>query len=183
MVKLNLGCGDRKIHGFINIDAREEVNPDAVVDVTKIHDSYKNVDLIYACHVLEHFPNKPFEFQKTTYMEVLASWYKSLKPGGILRLAVPDFRAICEHYFTHDDLQPLYRLLYGGQKYDFDFHYHIWDYSSLCRDLRDIGFKEVTRYSWRDTEHCFVDDYSQAYLPHMDKAKGKLMSLNVEAKK
>jgi len=45
----------------------------------------------------------------------------------------------------------------------------------------DVGFKEVVRYDWRKTEHFYVDDYSQAYLPHMDKTNGKLMSLNVEA--
>ena len=75
MVKLNLGCGDRKMHDFINVDARKDVNPDVVCDVTKIHEKFKNVDLIYACHVLEHFPNKSFEYQQRTWREVLESWH------------------------------------------------------------------------------------------------------------
>ena len=66
-------------------------------------------------------------------------------------------------------------------KYDFDFHFHCWNFESLCEDLTHIGFKEIRKYDWRKTEHFYVDDYSQAYLPHMDKAKGRLMSLNVEA--
>ena len=54
-VKLHLGCYDRKIHGFVNIDIREDVNPDVVDDVFKLKKFEKNsVDLIYACHVLEH---------------------------------------------------------------------------------------------------------------------------------
>ena len=36
---------------------------------------------------------------------------------------------------------------------------------------------------WRDTEHSELDDFSQSYLPHMDKDNGKLMSLNIEAVK
>ena len=42
MVKLNLGCGNRKIHNFINVDARKEVNPDVVCDVAKIHEKFEN---------------------------------------------------------------------------------------------------------------------------------------------
>ena len=61
----------------------------------------------------------------------------------------------------------------------------LWQHAfdTLKRDLLDIGFKSVERYNWKDTEHFYVDDYSQAYLPHMDKANGLLMSLNVEATK
>ena len=57
MTKLNLGCGDRKLHGFVNIDVREDIKPDVVCDITAINSQYDNeVELIYACHVLEHFP-------------------------------------------------------------------------------------------------------------------------------
>jgi hypothetical protein len=46
-----------------------------------------------------------------------------------------------------------------------------------------VGFKEVYLWDWRETEHSHIDDFSQAYLPHMDKENGVLMSLNIEAKK
>jgi predicted SAM-dependent methyltransferase len=181
MLKLNLGCGDRKLASFINVDAREEVDPDVVADVTSIHESFKDADLIYACHVLEHFPLKPSSFQPVTWKGVLRSWHTTLKEGGVLRLAVPDIEAVLEYYSETRDISSLYALLYGGQKYDFDFHYHCWSFETLKKDLLEAGFKEVKRYDWRKTEHFFADDYSQAYLPHMDKVNGKLMSLNVEA--
>ena len=44
-----------------------------------------------------------------------------------------------------------------------------------------IGFKDVYKYDWRQTEHSYIDDYTQSYLPHMDKENGTLLSLNVEA--
>ena len=53
----------------------------------------------------------------------------------------------------------------------------------LKEDLQKAGFKSVKKYDWRNTEHFYVDDYSQTYYPHMDKENGKLMSLNVEATK
>lgn len=182
-IKLNLGCGDRKMHGFINVDAREDLGPDVVADVTTINEKFKDVDLIYACHVLEHFPLKSSTFQPRTWKTTLENWYKTLKPGGVLRIAVPDIEAACKLYIETGKLDGLYSFFYGGQKYDFDFHYHCWDFNSLKKDLLDIGFKSVERYDWKKTEHFFVDDYSQAYLPHMDKANGRLMSLNVEAVK
>tara|TARA_R110000823_G_scaffold303100_1_gene424411 strand:- start:1295 stop:1864 length:570 start_codon:yes stop_codon:yes gene_type:complete len=181
LIKLNLGCGNRKMHGFINVDAREDVKPDFVADVTKINEQFNGVDLIYACHVLEHFPLKPSTFQPTPYKEVLKNWFSTLKDGGVLRLAIPDIDAACRYYVDTGDLDILYAFFYGGQKYDFDFHYHCWNFETLKRDLLEVGFKEVNLYDWSKTEHFYVDDYSQAYLPHMDKKNGKLMSLNVEA--
>ena len=82
-----------------------------------------------------------------------------------------------------NDFDTVRPFFYGGQKYDYDFHYHGWSFDTLKKALFDVGFKEVSHYDWQKTEHFYVDDYSQAYLPHMDKVNGKLMSLNVEAVK
>ena len=110
-IKLNLGCGYRKMHGFINVDARDNLSPDVVADVSKIDEKFKDVDLIYACHVLEHFPLRPFTFQPITWGDVLSSWYRTLKPGGILRLAVPDIEGVCKHYLATGNLDDLNALL------------------------------------------------------------------------
>jgi hypothetical protein len=59
----------------------------------------------------------------------------------------------------------------------------MFDFPTLEKALLDVGFKEVAVYDWRKTEHSDLDDYSQAYYPHMDKENGKLLSLNVEARK
>ena len=183
MIKLNLGCGDRKIHGFVNVDARNDTNPDVVCDVTLINDRFKNVDLIYASNVLEHFPSKSFEYQKRTWQDVLTNWHATLKEGGVLRLSVPDIKAACEYYLLTNDFESVKAFFYGGQKSDFDFHYHGWSEETLTKALIETGFKTVERYDWSDTEHFYIDDYSQAYLPHMDKTNGKLMSLNIQATK
>ena len=174
-IKLHLGCFDRKIHGFINIDIRNDVNPDVVDDVFKLNKFKENsVDLIYACHVLEHADYVEAD-------EALRRWYQILKPGGKLRLAVPDMEAHFAHYYYHKDLRLLHSTFWGSQKHPYDYHKNGWDFKKLNEDLSAVGFKKVVRYDWRKTEHFYVDDYSQTYYPHMDKENGKLMSLNVEA--
>ena len=181
--KLNVGCGNKKIHGFTNVDVRQDVQPDVVADISKLSEQFYGVDLIYACHVLEHFPWKPSSFAPVTYVDVLKDWYETLRDGGVLRLAVPNFDVVIEHYLRYKDFKVLRSCFWGGQKYDNDFHYHGWTFDTLKEDLEKVGFKQVKKYDWRTTEHSFIDDYSQAYLPHMDKVNGTLMSLNVEAVK
>jgi len=183
--KLHLGCYDRKIHGFINIDIREDVNPDVVDDVFKLEKFENNsVDLIYACHILEHATKKDS-------ILVLKRWYEVLKPGGILRLCVPDLQAAFEYYICYKDLSVLQTIIYGSQKHPYDFHYTGWDEQSLSNDLKKVGFLKIKKYDWRETEHFYIDDHSQCYLPNMSYStrrvegdiEGKLVSLNVEATK
>lgn len=181
--KLNVGCGNRKIHGFINVDIREAVKPDAVCDVSKISETFKEIDLIYACHVLEHFPEKPFPFSMTTWKDVLEDWHKALRKGGIIRLSVPDLEAVCKRYLKTKDLCEVKSFFFGGQKYDYDYHFCGWDFETLSSALADVGFTDIRVYDWHETEHFYIDDYSQAYLPHMNKVSGELMSLNIEGTK
>ncbi|MFC1945689.1 hypothetical protein ACFLW1_00650 [Chloroflexota bacterium] len=49
--------------------------------------------------------------------------------------------------------------------------------------LDGAGFYNVHREDWRETEHRDHDDFSRAYLPHIDKENGTLVSLNIEAEK
>jgi hypothetical protein len=46
--------------------------------------------------------------------------------------------------------------------------------------LETNGFINTKLYDWRLTDHANIDDHSQAYIPHMDKNNGTLISLNVE---
>jgi predicted SAM-dependent methyltransferase len=175
-VKLHLGCGKRHIPGFVHIDAVDHPHIDHVCQIDRLpFIADGSVDLIYACHVLEHFKRREVD-------SVLGEWFRVLKPGGILRLAVPDFGAIATVYARHGDLDQVIGLLFGRQDYLYNIHYHVWDERTLNRALLRTGFSEVRRWDWRATEHADVDDYSQAYLPHMDKT-GVLMSLNLEAVK
>jgi len=179
-MKLHLGCGRRFIPGFIHVDIAEHDHVDhvsVVDDLSWVEDD--SVDLIYASHVLEHFG-------RVEVPRVLVEWARVLRRGGILRLAVPDFAACAKIYYEEglvDGLTGLVGLVCGGQRDTHDFHKMIFDEPLLTRLLSNAGFSEVRRWNWRTTEHARVDDFSQAYLPHMDKDDGLLMSLNLEGVK
>jgi SAM-dependent methyltransferase len=158
-----------------NLEHVDRVGP--VEDLSFL--STGSVDLIYASHVLEHIG-------RHDYLQVLAEWHRVLKPGGVLRVGVPDFRSIAEEYVAGQldgGLRDLVGLCVGGQRDDTDFHKMVFDEDLLAEALLGTGFVSVHRWDWRTTEHMAVDDYTQAYLPHMDKENGRLMSLNLEAVK
>lgn len=176
-MKLHLGCGKRFIEGFIHIDAVEYPHIDHVCSIDQL--SFlpdETCHLIYACHVLEHF-------KRREVARVLAEWNRVLKPGGVLRLSVPDFEAICKVYLSNHDIRSVIGPLFGRQDYLYNIHYNVFDFDSLSSALSSCGFRDVRRYDWRETEHANVDDYSQAYVPHLDKDNGILISLNVESRK
>lgn len=174
-MKLHLGCGHKRIEGFINIDCRYLPAVDRVENIRFLR-TFKpeTVELIYASHVLEHF-------SRWEYKHCLQRWFELLQPGGVARIAIPDFEAVCEYYMEHRDLRAVSGLLYGGQDYAENNHFWCWDFQNIEKELLEIGFSSVKRFDWWETEHAAVDDCSQAYLPHMDKQDGKLMSLNIEA--
>lgn len=174
-MKLHLGCGKRFISGWIHIDAVAHPHVDHVAlldDLSFLDD--ESAEIVYACHVIEHF--KRHEIKK-----VLTEWYRVMKKGAVLRLATPDFAKACELYSRSHDISLVKGLVCGGQDYEYNIHYNIFDFQSLTDLLEEIGFSGVKKYNWVGTEHANIDDYSQAYYPHMDKEKGLLLSLNIEA--
>lgn len=176
-MKLHLGCFNKKIHGFVNVDIRPDVEPDVIDNIFTL-EKFKNnsVNLIYACHVLEHLDRKESKL-------ALKRWFDILKPNGLVRIAVPDIEKVFKHYLYYEDFKFLYSFLWGSQKHEFDYHKHGWTFQTMKEDLEDVGFQNVQKYNWKDTEHFYIDDYSQAYYPHLDKQNGQLLSLNIEATK
>lgn len=182
-MKLHLGCGKRYIPGFVHVDLNDLSHIDYKCDVRSLPMFADNsADLIYACHVIEYF-------DRTEVLDVLREWYRVLKQGGALRLAVPDFAALVEVYLKHGDLSLIHGPLYGRMVIYAEgvesviYHRTVYNFESLKSTLESVGFKNVHRYEWRQTIHKDYDDFSQAYIPHMDKEHGLLISLNVEANK
>ncbi len=180
---LHLGCGKRYIPGFIHIDLDDFPHIDHRSRIDRLPMfADETVDLIYCCHGPEYF-------DRGQAHEALCEWRRVLKKGGILRLAVPDFSALVSVYATtgnlNDILGPLYgrMVIHAEQGDTVIYHRTTYDYQSLEELCLAVGFRTVRRYDWRQTIHKDYDDYSQAYIPHMDKEGGLLISLNVEAEK
>jgi predicted SAM-dependent methyltransferase len=176
-MKLHLGCGKRFIPGFVHIDRDKYAHTDYERDIKDLSIFKDNsAELIYLCHCFNAFDDDDAKI-------ALAEYRRVLKAGGVLRIATPDFASIVQHYVTHKDIDPLRRLVTGYYKGKDEVMYHraVHDEASLSRLLLSSGFDHVRRYDWRETSYADVDDYAQAYLPHMDKENGMLMSLNIEA--
>ena len=180
ITKLHLGCGKKHLPGYYHVDALEFPHVDRVGPVDDLGFLEDNaVEHIYACHLLEHFSRKG-------HVDVLREWFRVLKPGGTLRIAVPDYEACARLYVAGalpNGLETIRGLMMGGQRDQYDYHFVCFDEATLGATLREVGFSDVYRWDWRETDHAWLDDYSQAYLPHMDKENGTLVSLNLEARK
>ena len=175
-----MGCGRRNFgEDWIHIDGGNYSHLD-FNDIAKLqHFEDNSVDLIYSSHVIEYFDREEI-------FDVLKEWNRILKKDGILRIAVPDFKSIANLYIEGKyPLEKFLGPLYGKMKMSNRTIYHktAYDFECLEKVLKLSGFSEIEKYNWEDTDHSVYDDHSQAYLPHMDKQNGTLISLNVECKK
>ena len=172
-----MGCGKRNFgKDWIHIDKAnyKHINERDIFDF-----SYENVDLIYASHLISYFDNEVVQ-------DLLKYWRSKLKIGGILRLAVPDFREMAKLYLNQDyKLENFIGPLYGKMSMNEDTIYHklCYDEETLTALLHKLNFREIRRWDHNLVEHGAFDDHSQAYIPNMEKDNGTLISLNLECKK
>ena len=181
-MKLHLGCGKRFLEGYTHIDLADYEHIDiktSVGDLNMIEN--ESVNEIYASHVVEYF-------DRNEVVKVLNEWRRVLVVGGILRVAVPDFKSLLSIYHQTSNLNDILGPLYG--KWDmgssnYIYHKTVYDFDSLGKLLKDNGFQNIQLWNWKEifANQNNYDDHSQAYFPHMDKENGTLVSLNVECKK
>ena len=175
MVKINLGCGKRNFgKDWIHIDGGNFRHLDSN-DI--INFKYNNVELIYASHLISYFDREEI-------IPILKKWKSKLKRNGVLRLATPDFSKISKLY-NNFSLKAFLGPIYGKMKMKNKIIYHktCYDKESLSKILKKVGFRNVKEWNHKTVCHANFDDHSQAYLPHMDKENGTLISLNLQCSK
>jgi SAM-dependent methyltransferase len=172
---LHVGCGAIDAPGFVNIDARR---------MPHVHFSVKDLrdlsfvppgcaDLVYLSHILEHVPHPEVA-------SVLKALYRITAPGGVLRLAVPDFDLILEIYRqTGCDIRAILGPLMGGQDYLQNFHFCVFNQNFLTNILQGCGFVDVHAWSPATADHHAFQDWSSRDFVH--NGQGFQISLNLEA--
>lgn len=102
---LNLGSGAAHIRQdgveWINIDSEPSHRPDVVMDYLDLDKAW-SVDGIISIHSIEHLP------WPEGVMKFFSVAHKILKPGGTLRLVVPDLMKVAKLYVEGDDLKAIY---------------------------------------------------------------------------
>lgn len=172
-IYLNLGCGVNTSPDFINVDVLKLPLVHYIGDIQELNmfpDNY--ADMIYASHVVEHI-------SRGQLVKVLKEWRRVLKPGGILRFAVPDFDKLIEVYklLSHSVNSIVSQLM--GAEGGYDDHHTIWNFKFAKELLESIGFENITIW---DPEKVEIPSFRDKSSRTIEIGNQKiLISLNIEA--
>jgi ubiquinone/menaquinone biosynthesis C-methylase UbiE len=149
-VKLNLGCGDKILDGYINVDVANERSgkqPNIICDVRNLNSFIDNyADEILAVHVVEHF-------WRWEVVQILKEWVRVLKPGGKMILECPNLKSACEEFLKEPDLnsgpgqegQRTMWVFYGDPRWTDPLMVHRWGYTplSLAKVMHEAGLQDL----------------------------------------
>lgn len=158
---LNVGCGTDYKKGWINIDNNSDHNIkklDVNWDLRNplpIDDN--SVDFIFNEHFVEHLSPDEARVALTDLMRVL-------KPGGIMRVAMPDLESVINDYLNVPlDKDPVIK------EFNMDFiqtkaewinmsfrwwgHQWLYDWDELVRRFHEIGYDDVKRRKLRQSKY------------------------------
>jgi predicted SAM-dependent methyltransferase len=134
-LRLNLGAGDDRREGYLNVDLRVET-ADLVADVRELPFAAGAADELLAQDVLEHF-------WRDSVPALLGEWQRVLRPGGLLRVRVPNLPVLAALLDT-DQHDQVVENIYGGHRWGpegaYDTHHWGWSRTSLVRELDRAGF-------------------------------------------
>lgn len=146
-VKFHIGCGDKKLPGYVNVDVVPAEGSDLIMDISKdLHLIPSNIaSEIRLESVFEHF-------YKYDQHIILQHFHRMLKEKGILVIKwLPDFDAIIEAYRKKEaaivgkefDLFNVYRLTHGDptpKNSPHQLHKDIFTKDSIRRLLEEHNF-------------------------------------------
>lgn len=161
-MKLHLGCGQRYLKGYVNIDyppsehtVMETLVADRYENILELYFEAGSIDEVRLHHVFEHF-------SRPQACALLSNWHVWLKEGGILDIEVPDFertgRAALSRLKSSKARFVALRHLFGSHEAHWAVHYEGYSFRILTQLLKNFGFaiKEKKRNAWRGTYNIEV---------------------------
>jgi predicted SAM-dependent methyltransferase len=138
MIKmLNLGCGKRYHKDWVNLDfVSNSADVRAHNLLQGIPFENNTFDVVYHSHVLEHF-------NQSDGKKFIEECYRVLKPGGIIRIAVPDLEQIVRQY-----LIKLEASLEGKQQSQNDYNWIMLEL--FDQTVRNTSGGEMAKYLFQD---------------------------------
>jgi len=145
-MNLHLGCGNRHLSGFINVDRKDDWHtkpPDVEADIfSRLPFDDGSAEMIVAIHVFEH----AYRYDAET---IMADWVRVLKPGGLMILELPcldKIIAIFNQAIEKKAALPVNMTmwgLYGDPSYKSPAMVHRWCYSvaELTDMMEDAGLE------------------------------------------
>lgn len=149
-LRLNLGCGDKILPGYVNVDvveARAGMKPDVVCDLRNLSPfAADSADEILSVHVVEHF-------WRWEVADILREWVRVLKPGARMVIECPNVTSACAAFLqdpagaSYEDQrgQRTMWVLYGDPAWKDPLMIHRWGYTpeSLMRLMAEVGLTEL----------------------------------------
>lgn len=140
-IKLHLGCQEKYLPGYVNIDlppsehTAQEVKADLYADVRDLDYESNTIDEIRSHHLLEHF-------SRQEALLLVARWHRWLKIGGLLVVETPDFEESAKKFVVSniDDQFLLARHIFGSHEASWAYHKDFWSEIKYRYVLNKIGF-------------------------------------------
>lgn len=146
-MKLNLGCGQTKKRGYINIDIDKKSGADivsSVVDMPFFDEC--SVEEILSIHLIEHLSIKEVE-------DAFQEWFRILQHGGKITIESPDFEVLCKEFLAADKVNRWYsykgtwhsliKHFFGNQRSIGQFHKSGYTKERLEDLLTMYGFRQI----------------------------------------
>lgn len=150
--RLHLGCGERLLPGWANLDI--EGLGTLVWDLRKpLPLEPGRVRFVYTEHFIEHIGRDDAKRLFSHARNVMA-------PGGMVRVSTPDLKRLVDDYreghlvrMDHGLWYPetLCRMLNEGMRSW--GHVFLYDEAELSGLLRECGFRNVRRVAWGQSDH------------------------------
>jgi hypothetical protein len=149
-LKLHLGCGGKRFHGYLNVDMWITDATDVICDITKLPWPDSSVSVIESYHVIEHISHKKIR-------NTLTEWNRVLALGGTLILECPHFDIAVSEYLEGNESRLI--NVFGHQRNHGDAHFYGYNPSRLMKLLGEIGFDDFAEASPQSSqsfdEPCF----------------------------
>lgn len=151
-VKLHIGCGEKYLEGYTNIDYPPsehsviKVKADVYHDIRTLSYPENSVDEIRSHHLFEHF-------NRAEAIALLIKWRRWLKPGGKIVIETPDFYSCAVSYAfapTQKRRMELGRHMMGSQEAGWAIHYDFWDPMKFKYVLQATGFERISCTSYQN---------------------------------
>ena len=148
-LRLHLGCGEKYLDGYINVDYPPsehnvmKVKADVYANVTELVFPAGSVDEVRLHHVFEHF-------NRVTALAMLIKWQNWLKIGGKLHIETPDLVGSAKTLLSESSWKTkmgVVRHIAGDQSSSWAYHIDHWFPERFEQTLNLLGFSAVQTQS------------------------------------
>jgi ubiquinone/menaquinone biosynthesis C-methylase UbiE len=174
-MKINIGSGNNKIDGFVNVDYDESTYPDYICNIEKDNLPFadNSVDAVIANHILEHLGEG--------YFHCIKELYRVCKNGAIISIKVPHprhdtFLADPTHRRTITVMglqlfSKKFNKLCKEQNYSsstlgdfFDVDFEILDYKNIPSDWVRIKYPNISIQELEEISNMYNNVISEIHI-------------------